>query len=148
VSRAVCGQRLAAYLIRRACRRLPQDIRGELIREWTAELPAILDDPDIRLAPLRTARALRFAAGTRASARLLLRAGGRTSPLRLPRGVLLASAAVVIWVAGAEAGDAYPLSGEWGYLYIAVGAVSETLAILAVVRAVRWLRLRFTAPRQ
>jgi hypothetical protein len=147
VSRAIGGQRVATYLIRRACRRLPQDIRGERFREWAAELPAILDDPDIRLPALRTARALRFAAGTRTSARLLLRTGGRTSRPRLPRGVLLVSAAVAIWVAGSEVSDAYPLSGEWSYLYVAAGAVSETLAILAVVRAIRWLRLRFTHPR-
>jgi hypothetical protein len=44
------------YLVRRACQRLPQDIREERYREWTAELPVILRDPQIRLAPLRAVR--------------------------------------------------------------------------------------------
>jgi hypothetical protein len=146
VTRAAGGHRLAEFLIRRATRRLPADIAAERYREWAAELPAILNDPDIRLAPRRAARALRYAAGTRASARFLLRAQGQAGRSRLPRAVLLATAAVVLWVAGAELGDAYPLNGSWGYLYVAVGAVSETLAILAVVRAIRWLRRWFTHP--
>lgn len=62
---------LAGYLIRRACRRLPAGIRDERCREWTAELPAILDDPGIRSRALRSLRALSFAAdharGTRRS---------------------------------------------------------------------------------
>jgi hypothetical protein len=56
-------QRLAEYLIRLSCRRFPEDIRDERYREWTAELPAILDDPDIRFGFRRDVRALRFAAG-------------------------------------------------------------------------------------
>jgi hypothetical protein len=146
VTRAAGGHRVAEFLIRRASRRLPADIGAERYREWAAELPAILNDPDIRLAPWRAVRALRYAAGTRASARYLLRAQGQASRSRLPRAVLLATAAAVIWVAGSVVGDAYPLNGSWTYLYIAVGAISETLAILAVVRAVRWLRRRFTHP--
>ncbi len=143
---AARGQRLAEYLIRRACRGLPEDARDERCREWAAELPAILEDPDIRLAPLRTARALRYAAGTGTSARLLLRADGQARQSRLPRGVILAAAAIVIWIAGAQVSDTYPLNGSWSYLYVAIGGVSETLAILAVVRAIRWLRHRLTHP--
>jgi hypothetical protein len=56
-------QRLAESLIRLSCRRFPKDIRDERYREWTAELPAILDDPDIRFRVHRDVRALRFAAG-------------------------------------------------------------------------------------
>jgi hypothetical protein len=41
--------RTGEYLVRRACRRLPPDIRDDRYREWTAELPAILHDPQIRL---------------------------------------------------------------------------------------------------
>jgi hypothetical protein len=44
------------------------DTRDERYREWAAEVPAILHDPDIRFALLRSARALRFAAGTITSA--------------------------------------------------------------------------------
>jgi hypothetical protein len=71
-------QRLAGHLIRRACRRLPDDIRDERCREWAAELPAILHDPGIRFAPRRSARALRYAAGTIRSTRRQPRATGDT----------------------------------------------------------------------
>ena len=141
------GGRLAGYLIRRACRRLPEDIGAERYREWAAELAAIADDPDIRLAPVRAARALGFAVGVRASARLVTRPDGSRS-FRLPRGVLLAAGAIIIWVAAVEVSSAYPLDGPWGYLYVAAGGVSETLAIVAVVRAIRWFARLFThAPR-
>jgi hypothetical protein len=76
MTRNPLAQRLAGHLIRRACRRLPADIRGERYREWAAELPAILHDPGIRFAPRRTARALRYAAGTIRTARRLPRATG------------------------------------------------------------------------
>ena len=39
--------RIGEYLITRACRRLPAETRDERYREWAAELPAILRDPDI-----------------------------------------------------------------------------------------------------
>ncbi len=72
------AQPIAEYLIRRACRRLSGDARGERYREWVAELPAILGDPDIRWALLRSARALGYAAGVSRSARRLRRAAGRS----------------------------------------------------------------------
>jgi hypothetical protein len=59
-------QRLAEYLIRRACRRLPDSIRDERYQEWTAELPAILCDPGTRY---RAARALLYAADQTRGAR-------------------------------------------------------------------------------
>ncbi len=52
---------LAERTIRLACWRLPQADRDERYREWTAELPAILHDPDVRPAPRRTLRVLLFA---------------------------------------------------------------------------------------
>ena len=76
MSRDPITERLAGHLIRRACRRLPDDIRDERYREWAAELPAILDDPGIRFGPRRCARALRYAAGTILSARRLPQAPG------------------------------------------------------------------------
>ena len=33
--------RIGEYLVRRACRPLPPDVREERYREWAAELPAI-----------------------------------------------------------------------------------------------------------
>ena len=64
-------QRVAERLIRSACRQLPGDARAERFREWTAELPAILDDESIRPSWLRGMRALAFCAGiSRATRRL------------------------------------------------------------------------------
>ena len=65
--------RLSEYLIRCACRRLPAATRDERFREWTAELPAILSDPAVRLRWHRAARMLRFAAGNRAGSTSLTR---------------------------------------------------------------------------
>ena len=56
--------RIGEYLVGRACRRLPREIRDERCREWAAELPAILRDPEIRLAPHRAVRMLGYAADT------------------------------------------------------------------------------------
>ena len=56
--------RLGEYLVGRACRQLPQDVREERYREWAAELPAILHDPQVRFAPRRAVRMLAYAADT------------------------------------------------------------------------------------
>jgi DivIVA domain-containing protein len=56
--------RVGEYLIGRACRHLPAEARDERYREWAAELPAILADPDVRPAARRAARMLRYASGT------------------------------------------------------------------------------------
>jgi DivIVA domain-containing protein len=56
--------RVGEYLIGCASRLLPGEMREERCREWTAELPAILRDPDTSLAARRAARMLRYAAGT------------------------------------------------------------------------------------
>jgi hypothetical protein len=73
-------QRIAEWLIRAVCRRLPADVRDERCREWTAELPAILDDQSIRPSFLRALRALSFCAGISWTTRQLsrsARAGSR-----------------------------------------------------------------------
>ncbi len=56
--------RTGEYLVGRACRGLPPKTRDQRYREWTAELPAILHDPQIRLAPHRAVRMLGYAADT------------------------------------------------------------------------------------
>ena len=61
--------RLAEGLISRACRSLPDEIRDDRYREWTAELPHILADPGIRFAPRRALRTLLFAADQSRGAR-------------------------------------------------------------------------------
>jgi hypothetical protein len=63
VSPAAPAQRIAGWLIQAICRRLPADVRAERCREWTAELPAILDDQSIRPSFLRTLRAFSFCVG-------------------------------------------------------------------------------------
>jgi hypothetical protein len=82
MSQAPRAQRVAEWLIRTACRRLPADVRAEQCREWTAELPAILDDRSIRLSFMRTLRALSFSIGISWTTRRLsrsARAGSRRS---------------------------------------------------------------------
>jgi Clp amino terminal domain, pathogenicity island component len=54
--------RLGEYLVGRACQRLPPGVREERYREWTAELPVILQDPQVRFAPRRAVRMLGYAA--------------------------------------------------------------------------------------
>jgi hypothetical protein len=56
--------RAGEYLVWLACRRLPARIRQEQYREWLAELPVILRDPDTGPAPVRVVRMLAFAADT------------------------------------------------------------------------------------
>jgi hypothetical protein len=91
--------RLGEYLVGRACQRLPKDIREERYREWAAELPAILHDPQIRLAPRRAVRMLGYAADTFRGAALThvsarRQMPGMTAALSL---LLLAGLAVVTW---------------------------------------------------
>jgi len=52
------------YLVARACRRLPAEIREERYQEWAAELPVILHDRDAGPALRRVVRMLTFAADT------------------------------------------------------------------------------------
>jgi hypothetical protein len=52
------------YLVARACRRLPAEVREERYREWIAELPVILHDRDAGKTPRRVVRMLTFAADT------------------------------------------------------------------------------------
>jgi hypothetical protein len=56
--------RTGEYLVGRACRGLPPKTWDQRYQEWAAELPAILHDPQIRLAPLRAVRMLGYAADT------------------------------------------------------------------------------------
>jgi hypothetical protein len=76
-------QWVAVRLIRGACRRLPAAARDERCREWTAEVRAIMDDPAGRARMLRSARALRYAAGiVRCAGDPVLAAGGARSARR------------------------------------------------------------------
>ncbi len=159
--------RLAAErIIRLGCRRLPAGLRDERYREWTAELPAVLTDPGIRNAAVRSVRAVSFAAGAFRTARRLGRAAGDPGagpatlaggtgggwasrswrhPLSrpaLPDGVALAITAVVLWLTIVVLIRVYPPAGAWNYAYIAAGIAAELLAATALVRFVLWLRRR------
>jgi hypothetical protein len=56
--------RLGEFLVQAASRRLPRRVRDERYREWTAELPVILHDPDGGRWPRRAARMLGYALDT------------------------------------------------------------------------------------
>ena len=56
--------RAGEFLVGRAARHLPAAARDERYREWAAELPVILGDPEIKPAAARAARMLWFAADT------------------------------------------------------------------------------------
>jgi hypothetical protein len=74
--------RIAERLISASCRQLPEDERAERCREWSAELPAILDDTNIRLPILRAAQALRYSAGISRTTRRLSKASGVSARAR------------------------------------------------------------------
>lgn len=56
-------QQIATWLIRASCRRLPEEMRAERYREWSAELDVILDDRSVPGGLVRAVRALRYSAG-------------------------------------------------------------------------------------
>jgi hypothetical protein len=157
VTRRPPAQRIAEHLIRRACRRLPADLRDERYREWAAELPAIIGDPGIRFAFLRSARALRYAAGVARTTRHLPRAAGAPAwgerqPAIFPRpdGIIPAIAAVASWITLVVLARAFPAvatsSGPWLPLFIVVIFLPDALIALAVIRFVRWWRRRSRQP--
>jgi hypothetical protein len=117
---------LGEYLVRRACQRLPQETREERRREWAAELPAILHDPQVRFAPWRAAHMLAYAADT-------LRGSAKTTsklPALLPRMsrtlellflvFFLVPVALSIWLIVQAPGDAQSyVNLPWSLLFTA-----------------------------
>jgi len=99
VSRAPRVQRIAEWLIRGACRRLPADVRAEHCREWAAELPAILDDQSIRPPLRRALRALSFCVGISHTTRQLSRfARAGALPNQSPSVAVRAVLGFLIWL--------------------------------------------------
>jgi hypothetical protein len=104
--------RLGEYLVGRAGRRLPQDIRAERSREWMAELPAILHDPQVRFAPWRAVRMLGYAADTLRDTDMT--PGATSDPVArlgpvpglLFLALFLAEAVLSVWVIAQAPGDA------------------------------------------
>jgi hypothetical protein len=140
------AERLAGWLIGRACRHLPAAARPERGREWTAELPAILADPDVPSGLLRSARALRFAAGTVRTARRqhgvfrgqLTGADARSAGVRLFSCASLWLAAVCLVRIGAVL-HIPPLHGTWIALVLLAAAAVELFALAQLIKLVRWL---------
>lgn len=115
--------RIGECLIGRASRLLPAEIRDERCREWTAELPAILRDPDTRLAVHRAARMLGYAAGV-VWGTALARGGARgrlTAVMAVVAGLCTACFLVIMvtntWRAVQAPGDWVP------YFWIAAGSI-------------------------
>jgi hypothetical protein len=139
-------RRIAEYLIFRASRHLPGDAREERYREWVAELPAILTDPDVRLVR-RQARALRFAAGTIRTARpehrvfrgRLTGADARSAGVRLfICAVLWLAAVCLVRIAGVPHVPALREVSA-APLFLAAVAATELFAAAQVIKLVRWL---------
>ena len=138
--------RLAEWLIGRACRHLPAGVRDERCREWTAELPAVLADPDVRSGWPRSARALRFAAGTIRTARRqhgvfrgqLTGADARSAGVRLFVCASLWLAAVCLIRIGAVL-HIPPPHGIWIALAVLAAAAVELFALAQLIKLVRWL---------
>lgn len=149
-------QRLADWLIRRSGRRLPDGTREDRLREWTAELTAILADAGItRLR--RKARAIRFSTGVQRAARRMTRPPGTRRPrvftvraaaaAAITAAVLVTASAMLDYVvapaAESAAGAAVILLAFLGVL---AGAVcTGLLAALGVVRVTRRRGGRLTA---
>lgn len=158
MNRARPVRRIAEWLIRASCRRLPEDERAERCREWSAELPAILDDTSVRLPVLRAVRALRYSAGVSRTTRYLRRAGGsapraRTSGWR--DGAIAVRPAtpglrlvigVIIWLvfvfAVVSLLRAFPGTPGWPLIAVLVlGALFDVFCLVDIARAsqVRYL---------
>ena len=56
-------QRRAESILARACRHLPDEVREERIKEWGAEIPAVLHESEVRPAWRRGARTAWFVLG-------------------------------------------------------------------------------------
>ena len=138
--------RIAERIIRRSCRRLPDDSREERCREWTAELHAILEDRGLRPAILRPFRALGYALGIWKCTRHPQLAGGspersarRAAAVRVTRGL-----GIYLLVAGLFIGfvQVFRVQGPLPLLVLVVLALcfdGFCLADLARARQVRYL---------
>jgi len=115
--------RAGEYLVARACRRLPPEVRDERCREWAAELPVILHDRQVRFAPWRAVRMLGYAADTLRGAAMT--PGKTPGAIRRPYVLLflvicLVSAAANTWaIVQAPEDGQYYLGLTWSLLFAA-----------------------------
>jgi Phospholipase_D-nuclease N-terminal len=140
-------QRLADRLIRRSCRRLPGEAGDERYREWAAELPAILADPDVGSGVgsgvRRSARALGYAAGISRCTRRLGRPGGQPRPhAGFPARRVAAGAVIYVAVVALVVGLGLAFPGPEMLVPVVPAAAcfaAFCLADLARARQVRYL---------
>jgi hypothetical protein len=128
-------------LVRWASRRLPRDVRDERYREWSAELPAILHDPEIGLAPWRAVRMLSYAADTLRGAARTAGRGRRRFDLviRLMFAVMVAMAGDAIWTSVRTPGNGPNyLKLTWALLNIGF-CINESAHRSARIRIVLWV---------
>jgi hypothetical protein len=129
--------RIGGSLTGLASRLLPGEKRDERCREWTAELPAILRDPDTRLAAHRAARMLSYAAGAVWGSALA--AGGArgrlTAVMAVVVGLLTANSLTgVVWGILGVVTD----PGDWVHYYLIAGGVLYLAGLgLALVRQIK-----------
>jgi hypothetical protein len=121
---------IGEYLVGRACQRLPRDIREERYREWVAELPAILHDPQVRPTLWRAVRMLSYAADTLRGAIIKAQRPvphGMTAVLYLLLIANLASAAWEAWSIVRVPGNGLNYA-QLAWSLLAVGYVVSILA--------------------
>ena len=125
----------AERLIRRACRRLPADIRDECYREWTAETWAILSDATVRPAARRHLSALRYAAGHLRGTRHHPRA---QNPERVRLRAVTTTIAIAVCSVSAMSGLAFMVpavrsaAGGFGGAFSNIVAIAASLLISVV----------------
>lgn len=107
-----------------ACRLFAVEADNELVEGCCAEIPAILRDPQVRFAWLRTWHALAFAVGVVRSARKLrARKAARSLPADFRLAVLMVTAFTVLqsaFVAANDRGSQSPtaLNSHLSFLYV------------------------------
>jgi hypothetical protein len=122
--------RQAKRLIRSACLKLPIDIAPGYYREWTAELPAILEDHEVRSPSIRMLRALTFALDQHRSVRKLAPQGSRRRSSRSLLIGLTAIAFVLGTVGGVGAGVITVLATGAGFAVgVFIGMVVKSAAV-------------------
>jgi hypothetical protein len=147
-------QRIGERLIRASCRRLPANERDERCREWSAELPAILDDASTRLPILRSVRALRYSAGISRTTRHLGRASGRPAQAGTAgwrNGVISDRHAgpgsrmtigAIVWLviifAAVSILRAHPHPDSWPFIsFLVLAAAFDVFCLIDIIRASR-----------
>jgi hypothetical protein len=128
--------RIGEFLVGRACQRLPRKIRDERYREWAAELPVILHDPEIRFSLRRAARMLAYALGTIRGAAL---PPGRQRRRITRRTVLAGVILVFVPALGLDVWGAVLAPGDWIHYFYG------GLTLLGLATNL-WLYLRRTRP--